>query len=1069
MDAGDPTFAYDGFISYRHLDDADLAEKLQAALHRLAKSWWRRSSIRVFRDKTSLSASAGVTSSLHEALSRSRWLILLASPASAASIWVRREVEWWVANRAVSNILLVLTAGNIIWDREANDFSPDVTDCLPTALYGRFAEEPNHVDLRWATDRSELGLRHLRFRAAVLDLAAPLHGKPKDELDSEDLRQTRRARYIIRAGVSAICLLGVAASVAAYLALLNASAARRSEAAAISRQHAAESQLALRDGRLRASFVSAWMAWERDQTPEARAALFETWLAAAPIQSILEGIREVRALAFDTGDNGLVIRHGDPRLLRWMPGAEATLLFGGTVPLGGGERSIFSSGAQFLAVGDLNGAIRLHDVATGSLRASLDPTSEGPLTALTFCGRGGRLLTVRGADAVEFIDISSEGTTQALPPADHALTRVTAAACSMDGKFAAVAAGENGVVWEVASGTPLSVIDGFSANAIDWISALAFQTPASPLADEVPDLLLGHADGGLSRLSRGETSSTRVPQSRHEDRVVAIASSPDWTATIARDGRLFVSPQSSGTSVDLSWSGAPLLTLAHDGRRSAVGADDGTILIVNLGDPTELKTTVERHCGRALVSRFRPDGRVQVTLSGLVGGKRLIASGKLVSPAEAPRKVLSADGKLSWLDPCAENPTWTRTDVRLTGSIREALQLGDALLVTQTRPAGVWITFAAAQSGHQPSWLPLDQDVSQMVVSPDGRRVAVQHGLKVSVLDLLTRGWLLRDIALPKLSYGPGYTPEHIVAWAPDSRWLATGSDEEVRLADLSGTGRLPSNAAADLVNATWSQDGRWLLGQRPRQGWRLLDLRAGHARDFLPNVSRALLSPAGDRVAFITMDRRLLLLDARDPGANPVDSGIAEVRDLAFSPDGRWLAVERSTGLTLMDGRREKPPLQLQDAQFPVDFSADGRSAAVAADRAQRTLLLDLVSQQQRTLGGTSAYGIDDIAFSADGFFLFVVEANGAMAVWDAINARRLGGRRPASGIRKHDAYRLRLPSSDRVAGRYRLDLPYLASPQQWIDSLCARIQRVGDGIYPSPLANIPACTDTEVVLVPR
>lgn len=81
----------------------------------------------------------------------------------------------------------------------------------------------------------------------------------------------------------------------------------------------------------------------------------------------------------------------------------------------------------------------------------------------------------------------------------------------------------------------------------------------------------------------------------------------------------------------------------------------------------------------------------------------------------------------------------------------------------------------------------------------------------------------------------------------------------------------------------------------------------------------------------------------------------------------------------------------------------------------------------------------------------------------------RRLGGKIAARGVRKHDAYRLRLPGGERVAGRHNLDLPYLTSPQAWIDSLCARIQRVGDGAFPPTLATIPACRDVEVVLQPR
>src|SRR5262249_41225309 len=44
---------------------------------------------------------------------------------------------------------------------------------------------------------------------AVADLAAPIHGVPKDELESEDLRQHRRARRLARTAVAALVLLVV--------------------------------------------------------------------------------------------------------------------------------------------------------------------------------------------------------------------------------------------------------------------------------------------------------------------------------------------------------------------------------------------------------------------------------------------------------------------------------------------------------------------------------------------------------------------------------------------------------------------------------------------------------------------------------------------------------------------------------------------------------------------------------------------------------------------------------------------------------------------------------------------
>jgi hypothetical protein len=47
---------YRAFMSYSHAVDDHLAPAIQSALHRFAKPWYRLRAIRVFRDRTSLSA-----------------------------------------------------------------------------------------------------------------------------------------------------------------------------------------------------------------------------------------------------------------------------------------------------------------------------------------------------------------------------------------------------------------------------------------------------------------------------------------------------------------------------------------------------------------------------------------------------------------------------------------------------------------------------------------------------------------------------------------------------------------------------------------------------------------------------------------------------------------------------------------------------------------------------------------------------------------------------------------------------------------------------------------------------
>ena len=76
---------YDAFISYSHAKDKPIATALQSVVQKLGKAWYRRRALRLFRDDASLTATPHLWPSIEQALSRSRFLILLASPEAAAS------------------------------------------------------------------------------------------------------------------------------------------------------------------------------------------------------------------------------------------------------------------------------------------------------------------------------------------------------------------------------------------------------------------------------------------------------------------------------------------------------------------------------------------------------------------------------------------------------------------------------------------------------------------------------------------------------------------------------------------------------------------------------------------------------------------------------------------------------------------------------------------------------------------------------------------------------------------------------------------------------------------------
>lgn len=180
---------YDAFISYSHAKDKPIAAALQSIVQSLGKPWYRRRALRIFRDDTSLSATPSLWPSIEQALAQSRYLILMASPEAAASHWVNKEVAYWLDHKSADTLLIALTDGDLAWDRAAGDFARGGAVPLPPALTGRLTSEPKWIDLRPYRDGADP--RDSRFVEAGADFAAAIHGMPKEDLLSEEVRQQR--------------------------------------------------------------------------------------------------------------------------------------------------------------------------------------------------------------------------------------------------------------------------------------------------------------------------------------------------------------------------------------------------------------------------------------------------------------------------------------------------------------------------------------------------------------------------------------------------------------------------------------------------------------------------------------------------------------------------------------------------------------------------------------------------------------------------------------------------------------------------------------------------------------
>lgn len=196
---------YDAFISYSHARDKPVAAALQSVLQRLGKPWYRRRALHVFRDDTTLSATPELWPSIEQALANSRYFIAIASSEFAASRWCAREIEYWLSHKSVGTMLIAVTEGDLAWDSAAGDFVWNDATPLPISLKARFRAEPKWIDLRPHREAPNVRDPHLVERGA--DLAAAIHGIPKDDLLSQELMQQRRALALAWAAATVLLML----------------------------------------------------------------------------------------------------------------------------------------------------------------------------------------------------------------------------------------------------------------------------------------------------------------------------------------------------------------------------------------------------------------------------------------------------------------------------------------------------------------------------------------------------------------------------------------------------------------------------------------------------------------------------------------------------------------------------------------------------------------------------------------------------------------------------------------------------------------------------------------------